>query len=237
MAAGGMGNAALWGRLSAFEFDDIGATAPYSTKLAVAEQWTDAFTAQVIEEYRKFLYLIQVTDAPLVPPLAVLRAWQMHLTFSRNYWDRLCADVLGRPLHYDPIQNNDDLLGYRIRYEDARRLYEREFGTPPPGEIWRAKPDEAALDKPPLPGGPYFALAGLGVAVLFAWAGFGALPWIVPFLAFFALVAVLIAVSAMAGPKHRRKKDKDDDWFAFEYRNADGGDGGDGDGDGGGCGD
>ena len=234
-----LSNPNLWSRLHAFEFDDIGASAPFSTKLGVAENWSDEFTWAVITEYRRYLYLTQVSETPLVPPLAILRAWQMHLTFSRNYWNELCAKVFDQPLHYDPIQNESDLLGYRIRYEDARRLYTEEFGEAPPDSIWRAKPDDHPLDTPPFPGGRYFAIWGFGVLVSFPLALFDLIPWIVPVGGLITLVVAVIAVAIWIEPKHRRKPSKDEGelWFEFEYRNtdSDGGDGGDGDG--GGCGD
>ena len=75
----------LWNRLKAHAFNDPGATKSYAVKLAAAEGWTPDFTLRVIEEYRKFLYLTQISRGEATPSEIIDRAWHMHLTFTRNY--------------------------------------------------------------------------------------------------------------------------------------------------------
>ncbi len=131
-----MQDIALWKRIAAHQFDAPTGSAPFSVKLAQAEGWSKAFTNRVIEEYRRFVYLTQVSDAQVTPSEAVDRAWHMHLTFTRDYWDVFCAEVLGKPLHHEPCAGAEDMPRYRAQYEQTKALYLREFGGPAPADVW-----------------------------------------------------------------------------------------------------
>lgn len=135
-----MQNNDLWARLEAHAFDDPGAAAPFSVKLAAEEGWTPDYTRRVIEEYRKFLYLTQITDGEATPSEVVDRAWHMHLTFTRDYWDGLCGEVLRRGLHHDPCSGPEEMPRYADQYRATLRLYEREFDALPPSDIWPLLP-------------------------------------------------------------------------------------------------
>lgn len=47
----------LWERLSAFDIDDMGSKLRFSDRLARENGWTKQYTARVIEEYKRFLFL------------------------------------------------------------------------------------------------------------------------------------------------------------------------------------
>lgn len=128
----------LWARLEAFRFDAETGDRPFSAKLAEAEGWPAPVTQRVIVEYRRFLYLTQVADGAVTPSEAVDRAWHMHLSFTRSYWDDLCGTVLRRPLHHDPCAATTDAPRYAAQYAATRALYAAEFGAPPPADLWPA---------------------------------------------------------------------------------------------------
>ena len=134
-----MRNRDLWRRLEAFEFDAPGSDAPFSLKLAVAENWNDDYTVRVLEEYRRFLYLTQIQSAQITPSIPVDRAWHMHMTYTRSYWEDLCAGVIGAKLHHNPVESEADMPRYLAQYEATKTLYEREFGAAPPEDIWPGK--------------------------------------------------------------------------------------------------
>lgn len=131
-----MRNPDLWARLEAFEFDKGRGTAPFSVKLALGEGWSVAFTARVIEEYRRFLYLTQVSDRQVTPSQIVDAAWHMHLTFTRDYWEDLCPNVIGKAVHHQPCAGEEEMPRYRNQYAATKALYEAEFGMEPPADIW-----------------------------------------------------------------------------------------------------
>ncbi|MEM1341747.1 MAG: hypothetical protein AAGF68_05470 [Pseudomonadota bacterium] len=240
-----MRNRDLWRRLEAFEFDAPGGDAPFSLKLAVAENWNDDYTVRVLEEYRRFLYLTQIQSAQVTPSIPVDRAWHMHMTYTRSYWEDLCDGVIGAKIHHNPCESEADMPRYLAQYEATKTLYEREFGAAPPEDIWPGK----ATDDPLFmvkPGGPLVLLLWLTIPIGIFLTGIsatGRLPFsfLVPLGVTLAAVAATIYFAWKAAPKHKRRTKEASEsgvWFSFEYGRSGRDRDGDGDGDGGGgCGD
>ena len=133
----------LWERLRAHRFDDPSEETPFSARLAKAAGWTDRKAAQVIEEYRRFIYLSQVAPGRVTPSELVDKAWHLHMTNTRDYWDRLCGRTLKAPLHHEPSTGPADDTRHVEQYDATLALYEQEFGTRPPPAVWpttRASP-------------------------------------------------------------------------------------------------
>lgn len=253
----------LWARLSAYEFDGAG-SAPYSVKLARAEGWSQAFTLRVIEEYRRFLYLTQISARQVTPSQIVDVAWHMHLTFTRDYWDDLCPNVIGKPVHHQPCAGEEEMPRYRDQFAATKALYEAEFGAEPPADVWRR---DALPRRRPVRGfvlsevgsmgpAPQLLLA-LGLAVLTAYFWVTEVEALLIAVAFIGAIwlgmAGLIRLGRIKGDLARRRNNGDVGvgggawWFTYESDdpnfeagggmfggNGDGG--GDSGGDGGGCG-
>lgn len=134
-----MRNDELWTRLQAHAVDGPG-SAPFSVKLARAQGWSQAFTARVIEEYRRFLYLTQISPRQVTPSHIVDAAWHVHLTYTRDYWDVLCPHVIGAPVHHQPCAGEEEMPRYRLQFAATCALYEAEFGAEPPADIWGTDP-------------------------------------------------------------------------------------------------
>ncbi len=132
-----MRDEALWSRISDYRFEVDGTATPFADHLASAEGWSASFASAVIEEYRRFIYLTRITDGALPPSWHVDRAWQLHLTHSRDYWEKFCAEVLRHPLHHEPGAGAKDAARRAARYEATRTIYTREFGAAPPARVWR----------------------------------------------------------------------------------------------------
>lgn len=127
----------LWDRIQAFSFDGGPAAFPFWSRLAAENGWSPAFAARAIGEYRRFVYLAAVAGHPVSPSDHVDQVWHLHLLYTESYWDRLCRDTLGRPLHHHPTtgggaerQKFDDW--YRRTLDSYRRLLREE----PPADIW-----------------------------------------------------------------------------------------------------
>jgi uncharacterized protein (TIGR04222 family) len=129
----------LRARLDGFELDEAGAVLPFSARLARENGWTMAYTGRVIREYKRFLFLAAAAGHPVSPPEAVDQAWHLHMVYTRSYWDRLCGEVLGRPLHHEPTQGGA-AEGAKFHDWYARTLesYRRHFGSEPPADLWPA---------------------------------------------------------------------------------------------------
>ncbi|WP_338415264.1 TIGR04222 domain-containing membrane protein [uncultured Sphaerotilus sp.] len=128
---------ALWSRLQAFKLNPPGLTRTISARLAEENGWTTEYTRRAVEEYRRFLFLTQVAGRPVSPSVAVDVVWHTHLLYSRDYWGRLCGEVLGGPLHHDPNPGGKQQNArHDDQYRDTLDDYLRVFGTAPPGDLW-----------------------------------------------------------------------------------------------------
>lgn len=131
------GNAPLWLKLCAFEFDEPGVAFSFSRRLARENGWSQEFSHRVVEEYRRFIFLAACAGHPVTPSDSVDQAWHLHLVYTRSYWLELCGEVLGQPLHHGPTRGG---RSEAVKFEDwyARTLasYEAWFGAPPPEDVW-----------------------------------------------------------------------------------------------------
>lgn len=132
-------NAALWQRLSAFDFQVNDPDLTFTARLARENAWSQAYTERVLEEYRRFLYLACVTDHPVTPSDAMDQAWHLHLVYSRSYWEDLCPHILQCNLHHEPTQGgSDEADKFKTWYENTLESYQQHFGAAPPADIWPA---------------------------------------------------------------------------------------------------
>ena len=127
----------LWARIDALSLDDPQAAFAFSRRLARDNGWSVTFSRRVIREYKRFVYLSQVSDSPVTPSDEVDQVWHLHLSYTRHYWESMCDQVLSRPLHHGPtrggVAEEERYIGC---YQDTCALYLREFGEKPPKDIW-----------------------------------------------------------------------------------------------------
>ena len=115
---------------------------PYTRRLARENGWTDAHAERVIEEYKRFCFLAVAAGFEVTPSDPVDQAWHLHLTYSRDYWDNFCPEVLGCKLHHGPTKGGAEERGRHFeQYAATLKAYETAFGAPPPADIWPAASD------------------------------------------------------------------------------------------------
>lgn len=132
-----MVNQEIWQRLLEMRIGFASHQQNYTMRLAQENGWTVAHALRVEHEYRKFLYLMIVSNQELSPAASVDQAWHLHLTYSRHYWLELCSDIAGRSLHHNPYGDHEqDALKYREQYRATLRLYAEVFGAERPVDIW-----------------------------------------------------------------------------------------------------
>ena len=127
----------LLARLESFEIDKPGAAFPFSARLARENGWSLAYARRVIREYLRFVWLAMRAGHPVTPSEAVDEAWHLHLCYTRSYWEDLCGQILGTPLHHGPTEGGAaESAKFTDWYERTLASYRRHFGEEPPAGIW-----------------------------------------------------------------------------------------------------
>lgn len=127
----------LWNSLKEYSIDDPESIFPFSARLARENGWSKAYAQDVIEEYKKFIYLCMVCDHIVCPSVDVDQAWHLHLTYTKSYWVDLCHKVLKRKLHHNPTKGGKSESNKHIDlYGKTLQSYKKEFEISPPSRIW-----------------------------------------------------------------------------------------------------
>jgi hypothetical protein len=129
----------LYDRIKAFRLDDSEALIPFSVKLVWEYRWSQIYTLRVIQEYKKFIFLVMVADHIVSPSAPVDRVWHLHMLYTRSYWNDFCGQVLQKPLHHSPsLGGKEEALKYAEFYRLTLETYQRYFGVPPE-DIWHLR--------------------------------------------------------------------------------------------------
>lgn len=127
----------LWEKIRRFELDDPGAALSFTDRLARENGWSLAFALRATEEYKRFMFLLCVTDHPLTPSDEVDQVWHLHLLYTRSYWIDFCQHTLERPIHHGPTRGGQqEQAKFDAWYTRTQQRYAEVFGSPPPADIW-----------------------------------------------------------------------------------------------------
>jgi uncharacterized protein (TIGR04222 family) len=128
---------ARWRRIEEFDFDEPGVGLTFAGRLARENGWSIGLSRRAMREYRRFLFLALTAGHPVTPSDAVDQVWHLHLTYTRSYWQGMCRDILGRPLHHEPTRGGAaEGAKFEDWYERTRASYARAFGEPAPSDLW-----------------------------------------------------------------------------------------------------
>ncbi len=123
-------------KLDALDLDGDAALS-FSKRLARDNGWTHPFALRVVEEYKRFLFLAATCGHPVTPSDEVDQAWHLHLVYTRSYWDELCGEILGFPLHHGPTKGGwAEGDKFENWYERTLDSYRAAFGHEPPRDVW-----------------------------------------------------------------------------------------------------
>jgi uncharacterized protein (TIGR04222 family) len=132
----------LLARLLSFSLDEPGAALSFTHRLARDNGWSPEFAARVVGEYKRFVFLAMAAGHPVTPSEEVDQAWHLHLVYTRSYWESMCGELLGRPLHHGPTRGGAaEASKYGDWYAHTLDSYRRLLGTEPPADIWPAAED------------------------------------------------------------------------------------------------
>ena len=130
----------LWKKLADFQVDGPDAEYRFATRLAGENGWTPEFTARVLDEYRRFLFLAMRAGHPVAPSDPVDQAWHLHLLYTESYWGELCPNVLGQPFHHGPSKGGRTEDAKFTDWHAAAPLDSYDLlvcGRRPSADIWR----------------------------------------------------------------------------------------------------
>jgi hypothetical protein len=128
---------ALWARIAAHDLEPPHPL-NFTRRLARDRNWTLAFARGAVREYRRFCFLAVAGPGAATPSEEVDEVWHQHLTYSRDYWDVWCGQVLQAALHHDPTKGGPaEQRRYREQYAATLARYETYFGPPDP-DFWPA---------------------------------------------------------------------------------------------------
>ncbi len=126
-----------WVAISGYSIGPDNVALPFVERLARDNGWIRADAERVITEYKRFTYLSLVAGHEVTPSDAVDQAWHLHLTYTRDYWERFCPQVLGQPLHHGPTAGGSvERNRYFENYANTLKSYEQVFGEPAPADLW-----------------------------------------------------------------------------------------------------
>ncbi len=130
---------ALYQGIQALPFDEPAAARSMAQRLAQEHRWSPEYVQRVMAEYKRFLFLAMVAGHVVTPSEDVDEVWHLHMLYSREYWNGLCKEVLGRPLHHAPSRGGyAEQRKYRMHYRETLASYRAWFGECPSADIWPA---------------------------------------------------------------------------------------------------
>ncbi len=95
-------------KLESFEIGSPSDGLTFAHRLARENNWSIAFSKSVVIEYKRFIYLIAISDHQMTPSDQMDQAWHLHMTYTRSYWVDLCRNTLGFELHHNPTKGGDN---------------------------------------------------------------------------------------------------------------------------------
>lgn len=129
----------LWAALESYSIGPDGAAMGFTARLAAENGWSTDHARRVIGEYRRFVFLAVTQAEPMTPSDAVDQAWHLHLTDTRDYWERFCPQVVGRALHHVPSRGGPaERSRFFAQYARTLKAYADTFGEDAPEDIWPA---------------------------------------------------------------------------------------------------
>lgn len=134
----------LWYLIIKFPFDATHPVETFPQRLARTGNWSPEYTLEVIEEYKRFLYLCATSKVVVAPPSAVDMAWTIHMDFYQEKFQALYEFIPQHKLHRKQFfvrkySNQFWLTGtdwFFKHYRLSEKHYLRIFGEWPPSNIW-----------------------------------------------------------------------------------------------------
>lgn len=131
------GQKELWNKIEGFEIDDFESKMTFTDRLCRENGWKFDFAVRAVNEYKKFMFLICISDHPLTPSDQVDQVWHLHLLYTKSYWIDFCKKTLKREIHHGPTKGgNSEKMKFNDWYGKTKELYKGTFKKEAPSDIW-----------------------------------------------------------------------------------------------------
>lgn len=126
----------LWDKIRNFEIDDIDSSFTFTDRLARENNWSLEYSLRAVHEYKKFLFLIVISDFPQTPSDQVDQVWHLHLLYTQSYWIDFCQNTINKSIHHGPTKGAEEKPLFKEQYIKTLEFYESIFSKKPPKDIW-----------------------------------------------------------------------------------------------------
>lgn len=117
----------LWHRLEGYSFHERPLTRSLVERLEEETGHSTDVCYILVEEYRRYMYLVGSTGETLSPSPIVNLVWRLHAEDEKAYFEDFCRRIIGRTIHYTgdlpPFQDDP-------AYLNTLEYYAQEFGRP-----------------------------------------------------------------------------------------------------------
>lgn len=120
-----------WSKIHNFKFPPL-----FFEILCHRQQWDMAFAIEVVEEYKKFMYL--ATYSKVTPSIAIDEVWHLHIQWTSLYAE-FCQDIFDYDFcHHSPefVIPANGVSSFHHQYYETLKHYYWEFDCHPPSNIW-----------------------------------------------------------------------------------------------------
>jgi len=126
----------LWHSIENFEMDDIESSFSFSDRLSRENDWSMEFCLRAILEYKKFMFLVCISNEPLTPSDEVDQVWHLHLLYTQSYWNEFCDKTMNKQIHHGPTRGKEEQITFKDQYQFTLDFYETIFNLKAPQDIW-----------------------------------------------------------------------------------------------------
>jgi hypothetical protein len=126
----------LWNKIQNLEIDDIDSSFTFTDRLARENDWSIEYSLRAILEYKKFIFLITISDFPQTPSDQIDQVWHLHLLYTESYWIELCKNTINKNIHHGPTKGSEERTLFKEQYIKTLEFYESIFKEKPPKDIW-----------------------------------------------------------------------------------------------------
>lgn len=126
----------IWIKIKNFEVDDVDASFAFTNRLARENNWSLEYALRAVLEYKKFIFLITISNFPQTPSDQIDQVWHLHLLYTESYWIDLCKNTLDKSIHHGPTKGSEERSLFKEQYSKTLNFYESVFKEKPPKDIW-----------------------------------------------------------------------------------------------------